>query len=291
MKRRTNRYFLGGAANLAGSELSKASGMNPELAGQVGNTAQIATGIATANPVDVVGGAVGMLTSQFSDARSIFKNEDATIKDKFMAVNPFTAAMTANDLQANTQRKDNYAGDIKQRNQAFGLAGGGDLNTKAELDNGFLNEFNAGGTHEENPNGGIPQGVGENGLPNTVEEGETRMGDYIFSDRLTVSHEQANNSGLHRNLGGKTFAEASKILNAGLAERPNEKHVKETTELLLGRLTELNDKANTAIDQKKQLGGKAYFRGGNIKEGDYDIDMSQQEIEYLQSQGYDVTIN
>lgn len=46
-----------------------------------------------------------------------------------------------------------------------------------------LIEFNTGGTHDQNPLGGIPIGVGSNGKLNTVEEGETQFGDYIFSNR------------------------------------------------------------------------------------------------------------
>lgn len=51
-----------------------------------------------------------------------------------------------------------------------------------------FNQFNVGGLHEQNPYGGIPMGMGANGLPNTVEQGETSFdfddGKYIFSDRL-----------------------------------------------------------------------------------------------------------
>ena len=43
-------------------------------------------------------------------------------------------------------------------------------------------KFEGGGTHEQNPNGGIPLGV------NSVEEGEVKFkfpdGDYVFSNRL-----------------------------------------------------------------------------------------------------------
>ena len=50
-----------------------------------------------------------------------------------------------------------------------------------------LIEFKGGGTHEENPLGGIPQGIGANGKLNTVEEGESKFsfddGDYVFSER------------------------------------------------------------------------------------------------------------
>ena len=48
---------------------------------------------------------------------------------------------------------------------------------------GQLNEFNGGGTHEQNPLGGIPVGNG-----NSVESGETELTseNYVFSDRLTL---------------------------------------------------------------------------------------------------------
>lgn len=63
---------------------------------------------------------------------------------------------------------------------------GGMINTN---DNDLV-EFEGGGTHEENPLGGIPQGVGENGKLNTVEEDETKFsfddGDYVFSNRIAL---------------------------------------------------------------------------------------------------------
>lgn len=53
---------------------------------------------------------------------------------------------------------------------------------------GKFNSYNEGGLHENNPNGGIPLGMGSNGKLNTVEEGETSYdfedGKYIFSDRI-----------------------------------------------------------------------------------------------------------
>lgn len=66
---------------------------------------------------------------------------------------------------------------------------GGPVNSY-NIGGAMYNEFNNGGTHEENPNGGIPQGMGSNGKLNTVEEGETSFdfedGKYIFSNRLKL---------------------------------------------------------------------------------------------------------
>lgn len=56
---------------------------------------------------------------------------------------------------------------------------------------GELNAIDAGGSHEQNPNGGVPHGTGNNGQQNTVEEGETsfNFGDdkFIFSDRVSLT--------------------------------------------------------------------------------------------------------
>ncbi len=57
--------------------------------------------------------------------------------------------------------------------------------------NKYLNSFNVGGTHEQNPLGGIPQGKNDNGGINKVEQGETSfdldMGKYVFSDRIKIN--------------------------------------------------------------------------------------------------------
>lgn len=55
---------------------------------------------------------------------------------------------------------------------------------------GMLNHFKGGGTHEQNPMGGIPQGIGANGKLNTVEEDETSYnfpeGKFIFTNRIKI---------------------------------------------------------------------------------------------------------
>lgn len=60
------------------------------------------------------------------------------------------------------QRKSNYA-------NANWAAMGGELSGMSEEG---VQEITTGGTHEQNPNGGVFVGMGANGKPNTVEEGE-----------------------------------------------------------------------------------------------------------------------
>lgn len=76
--------------------------------------------------------------------------------------------------------------------------GGGFMGNHGSVWDTGLNYFKTGGTHEENPNGGILQGYDSQGTPNLVEEGEYKwtddkygFGEYIFSNRLEVPQEVA----------------------------------------------------------------------------------------------------
>ena len=92
-------------------------------------------------------------------------------------------------------------------------------------DGGFTNGitfFNVGGTHEENPLMGVPQGMSSNGKPNLVEEGEVKYNDYIYSNRLTPSKKLLEEVGLHSKYEGKTFGDIATILQKESEERPND---------------------------------------------------------------------
>ena len=108
------------------------------------------------------------------------------------------------------------------------------------LNEDLLTEFNNGGTHEMNPLGGIPMGMGANGQPNLVEQGETREGDYVFSDRLVITKEIAEQFKLPKGTVGKTVAEASKKIN-DFSKESNSKIDKETTKENLERLKAANE--------------------------------------------------
>ena len=86
-----------------------------------------------------------------------------------------------------------------------------------------VNEFGAGGTHEENLLGGIPQGIGANGLPNLVEQGELKMPDprdpsgnssFIVSAQpdMKITKAIAEENGLSKNYIGKTVRKAADML-------------------------------------------------------------------------------
>lgn len=67
------------------------------------------------------------------------------------------------------------------------------------------NMINEGGTHEENPMGGVPYGVNQDGSQNMVEEGEVTVGDNVYSDRVELSSDLCQQLGLPQ---GTTPAQA-----------------------------------------------------------------------------------
>lgn len=89
------------------------------------------------------------------------------------------------------------------------------------FDNGvtFINE---GGTHEENPYGGVQSGVDNEGNPNLVEEGEVLYNDYVFSNRLYPTKDQLEQYGLPKQYDNWTFARIANELSKESEERSND---------------------------------------------------------------------
>ena len=92
----------------------------------------------------------------------------------------------------------NVAGQVGSAvaGQPAGLANGGDLT-----------QYNGGGTHEENPNGGIDIGQGAQ-----VEDKETRWEDYVFSERIKPKGKKYS------------YAQASKRIEKKYSKRANDKY-------------------------------------------------------------------
>lgn len=109
-----------------------------------------------------------------------------------------------------------------------------------------LTEFNTGGTHEENPLGGIQQGTGPEGVPNFVEEGETKFTmsgkDYIFSDRISTKSGYVTKYSLPKYIKDKSFAEASKAIEKAFDEKTDNASLS-TKEAFFTRLVAAQERA------------------------------------------------
>lgn len=152
-----------------------------------------------------VGGLIGGLSGGISSALGNNKKKALENTLKTQQIGNFQAV--ADNIQgANTmQQMANYS------------ANGGELTT-----------FENGGTHEQNPNGGVPQGVDDNGTPNLVEQGESKYKNYIFSDRLKYNKKN-------------TFSDMAKNFSKESKERPNDPISKRGLEANLGKLRQSQD--------------------------------------------------
>lgn len=122
---------------------------------------------------------------------------------------------------------------------------------------GELNSFNEGGKHSQNPLGGIPQGIGQNGQPNLVEQGETSFeskdGKYIFSDNINTKKDLVAEFNLPNYIKGKTFSKASEAINKRFKDRNDNASLK-TKEELLDRLQQAQEyvKMQSALANNSQ---------------------------------------
>lgn len=71
---------------------------------------------------------------------------------------------------------------------------------------GYL-KVETGGSHEENPNGGVQVGMDSQGIPNMLEEGEPVYNDFVYSDNIIATEEMLVKHHLPKKLAGKLFSE------------------------------------------------------------------------------------
>ena len=130
------------------------------------------------------------------------------------------------------------------------LAMGGKMQQGTNGGQEQLNQFNGGGTHEENPMGGIPVGNGQ-----SVEAGETEFTpeNYVFSDRLKSNKVLAKEFGFKNS--NKTFAELSKAIDKKYSTRNSDSMDEESKTRELSRLME----AQEAVKEEKMQKDLARF--------------------------------
>ena len=115
------------------------------------------------------------------------------------------------------------------------------------FDNG-VRYIKNGGTHEQNPHDGVPQGIAPDGLPNLVEEGEVIFNDFVYSDRLKLTKEQAEQF----KLGGEmSFAQAALKLSKESEERPNDIISKNGLRDSMNKLKVMQEELKAKNDTKK----------------------------------------
>lgn len=160
---------------------------------------------------------------------------------------------------AAVRKRATFAQNARGWHHAFG----GELGTNgADWTNG-VNFFDTGGTHEENPNRGIPQGVDQNGIPNLVEEGEVKFQDYIFSDRIKADKDALEMVGLPTKDKGKTFAKLARKASEESKERPNDPiSMRGLIDAMMKLQAAQEMQRERKEDRRFAKGGKLYAKGG-----------------------------
>lgn len=208
----------------------------------------------------LIGGVAGLAGGLFG-GRSAAKSRNRAREEANERVRTALSAQ-------NAYLSQKEAGDALANIVAFG----GWVNTHGgDYPTGF-NEFNEGGSHERNINGGVPQGIDSNGVPNLVEEGETKWDDYIFSKRLKIpkGFSKAYDLG---NVDKRSYADASKSLSKESKERPFDPISKRGRDAMLSRLQQAQeaqkyiDKADEAMNEifdLNEISDLLYAEGGGI---------------------------
>jgi len=129
------------------------------------------------------------------------------------------------------------------------------LNMRQYAQGGDLTRFNEGGTHESSPLGGIPQGQAPDGSQNRVEQGESKKGNFIYSNRIELDKGLIKQFNLPGYVAGKSVSDASKVIDDKFKDRAD-KYAQETKKTLLDRLANaqeyLKQQEQATADQANQ---------------------------------------
>lgn len=151
-----------------------------------------------------------------------------------------------------------------------------------DFSNGII-KINEGGTHEENPNGGVLMGVDSQGVPNLVEEGEVIYNDYVFSNRLTPSNDLLKKVKLPKKYKGKSYSYIAEDLSKESEETPNDPISKRGLQANMSKLATLQELQRQSMGKQgtnQLIKGNIAAFGGRIYDGLEDtLKLANREID------------
>lgn len=137
--------------------------------------------------------------------------------------------------------------------------------------------INEGGSHAENPNGGVQIGVDEHGIPNMLEEGEPVYKDYVYSDNIKASERFLDANHIPVKYKGMLYSEIADDLFGEAEERPNDPVSRNGLEAMLGRLAD-------AQEQQKQDSERRKLERELSKLSPEELEALQQELMAVRAQ-------
>ena len=227
--------FLEMMNNYQPLKLKKESGL---LSGLGGLASGAGAGMVAGPWGAAIGGGAGLIGGLFGAGK---RNRQNRAAEKRAAENALGQANASND--AITQQSI----DSAMLNYA---AYGGNFFPKTSKNN--LISFNNGGTHEQNPLTGIPMGIGANGKPNMVEEGETRFNNAVFSNRIIPLPMLLEPFGID-NKKNMSYAQLSEQLNKSFKERPFDPISTQTKKALFDRLSAAQETQRELFEKQAKL--------------------------------------
>ena len=195
---------------------------------------------------NLIGGTIGALAGNAKAQKRAAELNSLAEENNRLYLNNFANAAS------NTQNK-------MFNNSLLNIAayGGPLFNHGGDWSNG-LTFINEGGLHSENPLGGVPVGVDQEGTPNLVEEGEIIWNDYVFSNRLKPTKKQLELAGFDPKYEGMTFAEIVEKVQQESAENPLDKISTDTLNENLMYLMTMQEE----IRMKKEVKKNKFDLGG-----------------------------
>lgn len=101
--------------------------------------------------------------------------------------------------------------------------------------------INAGGSHEENPNGGVQIGHDQNGVPNLLEENEPVYKDFVYSDNIKANKSILKEFNIPEKYAGKLYSEIADSFIEEAEERPMDPISNSGLREMLGRLADAQE--------------------------------------------------
>lgn len=116
--------------------------------------------------------------------------------------------------------------------------------------NGYF-RIDEGGSHDENPNGGVQVGVDANGIPNVLEEGEPVYDDYVYSDNITADKDILEKYNIPVKFAGKLYSKIADAYVDEAEERPNDPISNNGLNAMLVRLADAQEEQKARAQQKE----------------------------------------
>ena len=148
---------------------------------------------------------------------------------------------------------------------------------------GYL-KVETGGSHDENPNGGVQIGVDPNGVPNMLEEGEPVYDDYVYSDNITADKAILEQFHIPEKYAGKLYSEIADTFVDEAEDRPLDAISNNGLRAMLGRLADAQEQQKQNQQQKELEDELANMSPEELAELEAMLGQNEQVIDVPQEQ-------